>query len=853
MNIKNYKISKKLPVFISSLSVLATLVVGGIAFWQAGTALEAQAERMLEAVQEARNAELTSYLAAIEGDLRALSAAQEVIAGVTGFSQAIEALGSGATQKLQRLYIADNPNPVGQKHLLDAAGDGSRYSEIHRAAHPWFREVVQARGYYDLFLIDSAGRVVYSVFKEADFATDLARGRWASTDLAVVFNTARQSPHAQVTFSDFARYEPSGGAAASFMGMPIHSAEGAFLGVIVVRMPIDRINAIMQKQAGMGRTGEAYLVGEDRLMRSDSRFADQSTILKIRVDTDHVARALAGEDSVMAGRDYRGQPVMAAYGPIDFNGVRWASIAEIDMAEIDRPAIVMGQKLLIITAIAAVVIAAIGVGLARTIARPLSAMTGVMTRLADGDLGVDVSGTDRKDEVGVMAGAVAHFKNQLIRVRQLERDQAEQKRRAEAQRQAAMRRLADTFEASVGGVIETVTSASTELQAASAQMSATAQETSGQASTVADAAEQATANVQTVAVASDALNRSIADIARQVARSSEVAGTAAGKAETTTRTVQALSNDVGCIGEVIDLINDIADQTNLLALNATIEAARAGDAGKGFAVVASEVKNLAKQTARAIEEIGQQITAVQKGTSEAVASIEGICAVIEEMGTISRAVAETIDTQSTATGDIARNVEQAAHGTAEVSTAITTVDAAARETGAAATQIEGASSELSQQAALLSAEVARFLDQVRADKEQMELLAWHEDLACGIAIIDAHHRDVVARLNRFYGLLSQGDADGEAVTLVAALAGSFAEHFAEEERLMAAGAYPHLDAHREAHAQLMARFQDAKAAIENDAPDAVTDLFDFTATWLKTHIAEDDRQMAGYLRHDAAA
>ena len=349
------------------------------------------------------------------------------------------------------------------------------------------------------------------------------------------------------------------------------------------------------------------------------------------------------------------------------------------------------------------------------VARPIRLMTGAMRRLATGDLDVAVEGTARGDDVGSLAKSLQVFKDNGIAVKRLEAEQAEAKRKAETERKAAMMQMADDFERSVKGVVDTVASASTELQAAAQSLSHTAERASQQSTAVAAAIEQTSANVQTVASASEELSASIGEIGRQIAQSATVAGQAVEQAGRTSRSVDGLAKAAQKIEDVVRLIKDIASQTNLLALNATIEAARAGDAGKGFAVVATEVKALANQTALATEEIQTQVSEIQRATSGTAREISGIGGIIDEINQVTTAIAAAIEEQGAATGEITRNVQQAANGTQEVADTIVGVSAAAGDTGAAAGQVLSSATELSQQAERMRREVATFVAAVRTE------------------------------------------------------------------------------------------------------------------------------------------
>jgi methyl-accepting chemotaxis protein len=367
--------------------------------------------------------------------------------------------------------------------------------------------------------------------------------------------------------------------------------------------------------------------------------------------------------------------------------------------------------------IAAIIIAVVLLGLliGRSITKPLGGLNSGIRRLGDGELDLVLPGLDRGDEIGDMARAVESCKVKAQQRAAAEAAaKAEQDRLAAEQRKRDMLALADQFEDAVGEIVETVSSASTELEASATTLTTTAEHAQEFTTLVAAASEEATTNVQSVASASEEMASSVNEISRQVQESSRIASEAVSQAHQTNDRVGELSVAAARIGDVVELINTIASQTNLLALNATIEAARAGDAGRGFAVVAAEVKQLAEQTAKATDQISQQIGGIQTATDQSVSAIREIGDTIGRMSEIAAAIASAVEEQGAATQEISRNVQHAATGTQQVSANIVEVQRGAGATGAASSQVLSAAQSLSRDSNRLKDEVSTFLRTVRA-------------------------------------------------------------------------------------------------------------------------------------------
>jgi methyl-accepting chemotaxis protein len=558
---------------------------------------------------------------------------------------------------LQDLYIRRNDNPLGSKHLLDAADDGSAYSQAHATFHPIFRNFLARLGIYDFFLIDAeSGTIVYSVFKEIDFATSLFNGSFSGTSFARACKEALSSGRRDtVAFGPFEQYLPSFDAPASFIAAPVY--EGRDLrGVVVFQLPVDRMNAIIGETVGMGETGETYVVGPDRLFRSESRFTRdlgvKTTIInpKIKVDSAAVRSAIdEGASGTALIRDYRNQSVLSSWTPVTIHrdpasprqSVRWALISEIDEAEVLAPAHRLRRFAQAIFGVTALGVLAVSTGIARRLTQ-------------------------------------------------------------EARRQAAL----------VAGIVDNthaLASSSEELTSVSQQMSAAAEETTAQANLVSAAAEQVSGNARIVSGSIENLVTSIHEIARSAQEAASTARQAVDLAGATSGTMHALGISSEEIGKVVNVITSIAEQTNLLALNATIEAARAGEAGKGFAVVANEVKELARETAKATEDIGAKMQAMQGDTHRAVTAIGEIGSVIERINELQTKIAAAVEEQSVTTSEISRNIAEATTGSSEIAENIVQVAQAAQSTAEGASNTQVSSQEL----ARMAMDLQRLVDEYR--------------------------------------------------------------------------------------------------------------------------------------------
>jgi methyl-accepting chemotaxis protein len=521
----------------------------------------------------------------------------------------------------------------------------------------------------------------------------------ADSSLATLLGLARTAQDLRVTAgSRAATLSP-----ALSSGRPLTAAEFALMDRMQGRVDADR----ERLDAGIDQLGNPPRMAAAMKAAVDSYFGKAAAVVEKEMP------AARGDGKYSVNADELAKFIVPAIQM--FYGVRDAALAEAaERASSARDAALAMLALAVVAVLALLgTLGGVTMMLRRRVVTPLARLAEVIGTLAAGNHEVEVPATGRNDEIGQVAGSLQHFKESLVAQKAADAAAAHEAE-AKLKRGQRMDHVAREFETMIGDVIRTVSSAAAALEASAGTLTSTAEQSEQVTATVAAASEEASTNVQTVAAAAEEMSSSVDEISRQVQDSARIAGEAVQQAGRTNEHVAELAKAAGRIGDVVELISQIAGQTNLLALNATIEAARAGEAGRGFAVVASEVKALAEQTAKATGEISQQITGIQSATEQSVGAIKSIGDTIGRMSEIASTIAAAVEEQGAATREISRNVQQAAHGTQQVSASIVEVQRGASETGSASSNVLAAARSLSGESGRLEAEVAKFLEAIRA-------------------------------------------------------------------------------------------------------------------------------------------
>ncbi len=656
----------------------------------------------------------------------------------------------------------------------------------------FFTAFIKRYGYYDLFLIHPKGNIFYTVLRESDYGTDIINGKYKDSGLGKLVRKTMQTR--QFSIEDFSPYAPSENEPCAFIAQPLMH-KGEIHMVIALQLSIESINSIMQQREGMGETGETYLVGSDKRMRSDSyldkkghsvRKSFSGSIENNGVDTDASRDALLGNTNIKIVNDYVNNPVLSAYTPVKIEeNLKWALLAEINKKEVMDSI----NSLMIFVAIAVIVIMILTILTATytgsKISEPLVKSVSFAKNIAQGDLRANLK-VSQKDEAGILANALRDMAAKLRVIIKELTDTANSVSTSSEELSSVSTQLASSAEElnaqsetvaagseEVSVSVSTVASAaeqssasvsniaamSEEMAATIANVSDAVKKTADEAKDVADASEDISSRINSIASAIEEMTASLNEIARNTGQASRISQKASQRAEEVDTRMEGLIYASKQIGKVIGLIKDIADQTNMLALNATIEAAGAGDAGKGFAVVAGEVKELAKQSADATDEIAEQIEHIQKSTNDVVGAVREISAVINESAGINKTIASAVEQQTATAGEIskniainARSVRQIAGVTEESAKRMGEVNQSADEISKTATEVAKHVDELSRgvkDVAISAAEAALGVQDISRNMQGIGIAA--RETASGATQTDASS----AELARMAAVLSQ--------------------------------------------------------------------------------------------------
>lgn len=725
---RSVKLSKKLPLFIVGFSILIGAVLIGVSLLSFQKYAFLNIQNQMSSLIADRRAAVQQLMTSIEADLITLSASPATSDALVAFSQSWAALDGSAKDALTTAYINNNPHETGSKHLLDQAAGDATYHADHGHFHPGLRKLIETKGYYDAFLISSAGDIVYSVFKEMDYATNLKSGAYKDSGLGTLFGRALAGSSGTVYFADMAPYAPSFGAAAAFVATPVMGANNQIIGVVALQIPVAMLGEIVNNAEGLGETTEIFIVGKDNLARTTSRFENGYQVLEALPPSEHIAAALEGESYFQdQGMGLSNQEVVSYANPLDLGYASWAIIAEQDTDEVMAPVRTQRNMLLLVGLAVTIVMSVLGALFARSITKPIARICKIMADVSAGQLDTKVPEAERGDEIGEIGKTLVSMQQDLRKARSAEEDRAAQQK----QQQHVVKTLStgllrlsqgdfsehideaftgedEKLRADFNKTVLTLNETVSKVVDAAASIRNGAAEISQSSDDLSHRTESQAATLEETAAALEQMTASVKSAADSVASVEGIMAEAKQEAEASGDVVKSavsamteIEQSSTHISQIIGVIDDIAFQTNLLALNAGVEAARAGEAGRGFAVVASEVRALAQRSSDAAMEIkaliGDSSKQVERGVDLVGKAGEALQNIVTRVNHISNLVS-----------DISKGAVEQSTGLNEINTGVTQLDQVTQQNAAMVEEATAAGHLLNTDAGELTNLVSQF-------------------------------------------------------------------------------------------------------------------------------------------------
>ena len=722
------RISLRLPALIVGTLIMTVIVASETYYLQFRKEAEIAAEQKSEVLTAQVTNSLQNWFHSLDQQLDTLAEDPNTALAIQRFGDALQAGGSVSLRDVRQMYHESNSFPMGELNKLQDAGDGSLYSSFHRKEHGFFDGVTERFGFYDLFLIDPDGDVIYTVYKEADFGTNLVAGTYASSGLGQVFREAMSAQNGDLSFVDFAPYAPSAGAPAAFIARKVMTQDGSVAGVLALQLPQDGPFQVISNIGGLGAADEVYLLGEDALARTVSRSDTDLGLL------DPAPNTAAG-DAVRAETDgyfphvsgLSGAPAMVTVSEIPVFDQHWHIIVELDEASQFNALTRLRHTMFAFVAIGLVASALLGWLMARSITKPLAGFAHAMEEIANERYETKIPNTERGDELGGVSRILEDFRIKLQQsseaARLREMATAEQER-VVADISGGLRRLSsgdltsalnepfdsdyEQLRLDFNATVDTLNTLMLSISDNASEIRSRAEEISGSSDDLSRRTENQAATLEQTAAALDELTSSVRSAADGAAEVERVVTEARAEAEQSGKVVNdavdamsQIKKSSDEIAQIINVIDDIAFQTNLLALNAGVEAARAGDAGRGFAVVASEVRALAQRSSDAAKQIktliGSSTEQVETGVGLVGRAGGALTSIVDRVGQIAQLVS-----------GIAVGAREQSAGLGEINVGVSQLDQVTQQNAAMVQDATAAAMTLKSEASGLSQLVSRF-------------------------------------------------------------------------------------------------------------------------------------------------